>query len=165
MTLFLLDMYYNLKTVLTLLAQRQLAGNTAWSESQQNTLQAIADQCRHQGGIGVVLARTAIGVFIYNDEAMCPGQGLRPERSELATRQLARLAPNPASDICHVTFEKPMSGTLFVRDLQGQILRTLQLREEATLDLDTYNLVNGLYLISIKDVQGRQFVSKLAVIH
>ena len=153
----------NLKTVLTLSAQKLLAESVIWSSGQQSTLQGIADQCRHEGGIGVVMARIAIGAFNYNDEAMCPGQG--QERSETTIHLPATLAPNPASDLCRISFEKLMSGTLFVRDLQGQIVLTFQLKEEIAFDLDTHNWVNGLYNISIKDVQGRQFVSKLAVIH
>ena len=164
MTLFFLAMYYNLKTVLTLLAQRQLAGNTAWSEAQQNTLQAIADQCRHAGGIGVVIARTAIEKFNYTDEAMCPG--FSQSRSGNDTGYLGTtLAPNPANDICHIFFDKAISGVIHLLDLQGQTQRSFQLKNAISYDLNTVNLAAGLYYLQVRTDQGVVCSSKLAITH
>ena len=154
----------NLKTVLTLLAQRQLAGNTAWSEAQQNTLQAIADQCRHAGGIGVVIARTAIEKFNYNDEAMCPG--FSQSRSGNDTGYLGTtLAPNPANDICHIFFDKAISGVIHLLDLQGQTQRSFQLKNAISYDLNTVNLAAGLYYLQVRTDQGVVCSSKLAITH
>lgn len=159
----------NLKTVLTLSVQRLLSSSEPWSSTQLSTLQAVADQCRHAGGAGVVLARTAIGAFNYNDEAMCPGEnyasGQGSDRSNTAIQLQAMLTPNPATDLCRISFERPVSGSLFVQNGQGQVVQTLQIKEENSLDLDTRKLATGLYTIRIKDAQGGQFVNKLSVIH
>jgi len=164
MTLFFLAMYYNLKTVLTLLAQRQLAGNTAWSEAQQNTLQAIADQCRHAGGIGVVIARAAIEKFDYDDEAMCPGFS-QPRSGNAAGYFSTTFVPNPANDNCHILFDKAISGTLNLFDLQGRMQLSFQLTNVASYDLNTQDLPVGLYFLQVKTDQGVVCSSKLVITH
>ncbi len=152
----------NLKTVLTLLAQNTLAGNSSWITTDQNTLQAIADQCRFAGGIGVVLARAAINKSDYVDEVMCPGYA---ERTSQILTLPAKLMPNPASDICYIAFDQQTTATLLVSDLQGHLLKTLKVKEVYSLVLDTQDLANGLYAISIKDARGHQFFGKLAIVH
>ena len=124
----------NLKTVLTLLAQQLLAGGATWTAAQQSTLHGIADQCRHEGGIGVEMARVAIESLDYDEETKCPGKGDGKDRSSLATHLPARLAPNPANDRCLVFFEQPTSGTLLVRDGQGQVVQTIQIKDESLLE-------------------------------
>lgn len=151
----------NLKTVLTLLAQQAGSENSGWTTAEQNTLQAIADQCRFAGGIGVVLARAAIEKIDYNDQAMCPGYG---ERSSTAATLNAKFSPNPSSDFCTITFDLPTSANLFVSDLQGSIIKILDIKESFSYILDTGDLANGLYMISVLDSHGRQFVSKMAVL-
>ncbi len=154
----------NLKTVLTLLAQRQLVGNAAWTESQQNTLQTIANQCRHAGGIGVVIARAALEKFDYDDEAMCPG--FSQPRSEDATRFFnTTLFPNPANDICHIAFDKAVSGMLTLCDPQGRIQRSIQLTDAGSFDLNTQNLPAGLYYVQVKGEQRLVCLNKLAIVH
>ncbi|MFN0036011.1 MAG: T9SS type A sorting domain-containing protein [Saprospiraceae bacterium] len=154
----------NLKTVLTLLAQRQLAGNAEWTEAQQNTLQAIADQCRHAGGIGVVIARAAIEKFDYDDEALCPGF-TQPRSGDATGSFNATLVPNPANDICHVVFGRAASGTLTLSDLQGRVLRYVRLTDVGSFDLDTRDLTIGLYYVQVKSEQGIVCSNKLAVSH
>jgi hypothetical protein len=154
----------NLKTVLLLLVQRQLTGISEWSESQKNTLQSIADQCRHEGGIGVVMARTVIEKFDYDDEAMCPG--FIQERNLNANDSFnTTLVPNPADDICHIVFDKVLSGMLTLFDPQGREQYCIQLTDAASYDLNTRGLPVGLYYVQVKTGQGVKCSSKLAIVH
>jgi hypothetical protein len=110
----------------------------------------------------VVLARATIEKSDYNDQAMCPGYA---ERSNKALKMPAQLAPNPSSDFCTITFEVPTSATLLVSDLQGRLIKILEVVEAYSYVLDTQDLANGLYMVSIKGSQGRQLVSKMVVLH
>ena len=152
----------NLKTSLTLLAQRAGSGNSVWTSTEHNTLQAIAYQCRFAGGIGVVMARAAIEQFNYDDQAMCPGY---TERSSNTADLPVKLAPNPSTDFCSITFENPTTATLLVSDLDGRMIRSLDVKEASSYVLDTRDLVNGLYTVTIKDDQGQQSVNKLVILH
>ena len=77
-------------------------------QKNYDTLQSIADQCRHEGGIGVVWARAAIEQFDYDDESLCPGESERPTATTAAFRLKATISPNPATDRCRVAFDRPM---------------------------------------------------------
>jgi hypothetical protein len=153
----------NLKTVLALSVEKLLSGNTEWTTAQYNSLKSIADQCRHEGGIGVVMARTAIEELDYDDEAMCPGAGL--PRSSAAARLNALTVPNPASDFCRLSFEQPVSGSLLVYDFQGRVVRSIQFAEAAYFDLDTQGLASGIYNVRVQTEQGLHYSDKLTVIH
>ncbi|MBX2891718.1 MAG: right-handed parallel beta-helix repeat-containing protein [Saprospiraceae bacterium] len=152
----------NLKTVLVLSAEKLLSGNTEWTTTQYNSLKSIADQCRHEGGIGVVMARVAIEEFDYDDEAMCPGAGL--PRSSDAARLGALVAPNPASDFCRLTFEQPVNGSLRVYNFQGQVVRNVRFAEASYFELDTRNLSSGLYGIEVRTKQGLRYAGKLSIV-
>jgi hypothetical protein len=153
----------NVKTVLTLDVQHFLSGNTDWSAAEQITLQSIANQCRFEGGIGVVMARVANGTFRYNDNAMCPGLGV--PRGETAETVQSLATPNPANAFCRITFEKPFSGQLVVSNLNGQIVQSALLENALSNELDTHAWPNGLYTVLAKNTHGRRLMTKLAIIH
>lgn len=154
----------NLKTVLALQVERVLSGAESWTTEQYNTLQAIADQCRHEGGIGVVMARAAIDATHYDNAAMCPGYVAPRSRAEAATLK-ARLLPNPASDRCLIVFEQPLTGLLWIFNAQGQTMQQTSLKEHASVDINTQNWPDGIYHIKIHTLSGKQFFSRLSVVH
>ncbi|MBP6811986.1 MAG: T9SS type A sorting domain-containing protein, partial [Saprospiraceae bacterium] len=154
----------NLKSVLALLAQRQIENTTEWTNEQESALLSIANQCRHEGGIGVVLARAAINKFDYNDEAMCPGY-TQPRSDNGFEVVHAILSPNPASNLCQIRFDKALSGTLTICNLQGQVLRSLQLSNTLSLDIDTESLPTSLYVVQIKTDAMPVWSAKLTISH
>ena len=153
----------NLNTVLDLSVEKLLSETADWTTTQYNALKAIADQCRHEGGIGVVMARAAVGSYQYDDEAMCTGQG--QPRSSNAARLKASIAPNPALEQCRITFDQPVSGQMVVHNFQGQVVRSIQLSEVAAFDLDVRTLPAGLYNLHVSTQQGTLLDEKIVVIH
>ncbi len=108
------------------------------------------------------MARAAIEKSDYDDLAMCPGFGERSSKSQIWA---GKLAPNPSGDFCSIAFEIPTSATLLVSDLQGRVIKTMDVKEAYSYVLDVRDLVNGLYTVSIKGSEGRRFVGKLVVLH
>jgi Secretion system C-terminal sorting domain len=154
----------NLKTVLELLVQHHMSGNDDWMPGQVSTLQSIADQCRHEGGVGVVLARAALNNYLYDDESMCPGQ--TEDRSTAVTAGLhGVLAPNPAHDAALITFSEPFSGVINVIDLQGRTLKQIIVESTLTTKIDLTNFVQGVYFIDAKANDGSVWRSRLVVIN
>lgn len=136
----------------------------AWPlQPQYDTLLSIADQCRHEGGIGVVWARAAIEQIDYDDESMCPGESERTSAVTVASRLQAAVWPNPANDRCRVAFDRPVHGTLILRNLHGTALRSVQISGASMLEFDTANLPAGLYLIEAQTAEGLQHLTRLAI--
>ncbi|MCS7035942.1 MAG: T9SS type A sorting domain-containing protein [Saprospiraceae bacterium] len=154
----------NVRTVLALQVEHVLTGAETWTTGQYNALKAIADQCRHEGGIGVVMARAAIDAANYDDAAMCPGYTAPRSREEVRTLT-ARLMPNPASDHCRLLFEKPLTGMLQIANPQGQTVHRTWLKERVELNLDTRNLPAGIYQIEVRTEDGQRSLSRLSIVH
>lgn len=155
----------NLLKVLTIFAERlQDTAETEWTIAHYDTLLSIADQCRHEGGIGVVWARAAIGQFDYDDEEMCPGY-FEEIISAVGTpgRLEATVWPNPATGHCRVIFDQPLSGTLVLRNLNGQVVKSIQVSKIAVFDLDIQNLPSGLYLLEVSTPEIQQLLTKLVI--
>ncbi|MEZ4939980.1 MAG: right-handed parallel beta-helix repeat-containing protein [Saprospiraceae bacterium] len=157
------DWENNLKTVLQLSVERLLAGTGEWTTTQQTTLESIADQCRHEGGIGVVLARSAIEKFDYDDEAMCPGWV--DERTAPGAALNASIFPNPANTVCRISFKEPVRGTLHIRNMQGLMVQSLTLADVPTVTINTEKWPAGLYVVSAIADSGVRFTSKIAISH
>lgn len=152
----------NLKTVLEFSVERLLATNGEWTSTQYETLESIAGQCRHEGGIGVVLARSAIEKFDYDDEEICPGW---EERSAKSTTMPSVISPNPANDLCRLSFAQPMSGLLTVCNVQGKAIQTRVLTAANILTLTTEKWPSGIYVIHITSGDSAVFSGKLVVAH
>ncbi len=156
----------NLKSVLLIFTERLLdTEESAWDTAHYETLLSIAGQCRHEGGIGVVLARAAIEQFDYDDEDMCPGFSEERISAVSAVGRLkAEISPNPAADRCHVVFDRLVTGTLVVRNLHGQAVLSASAASTSAFDLDTGYLPVGLYMLEAHVFEGRQFLARLAVV-
>lgn len=153
----------NLKTVLELSVAKLISGNGEWTSSQFTSLESIANQCRYEGGIGVVLARSAIDKFDFDDEAMCPGWV--EERTNQSIVLNAKISPNPANTQCRIFFEQAVNGTLYVRNMQGQTVQSLTLSERSALILNTEKWPAGLYTVSVFADSGARFSAKVAISH
>ncbi|HND87918.1 MAG TPA: T9SS type A sorting domain-containing protein [Saprospiraceae bacterium] len=156
----------NLKTVIATLRQQVADGADTWTAAQYNALNSVAGQCRHEGGIAVVMARAALQQFNYDDEAMCPGY-TAPRPSSVSEQEiLTRLSPNPAQEQCEVIFGQPLSGSLILTDLAGKVHSTLSLEQASSLTLNTHALPNGIYSLRLLNAQGSRLTTqKLVVLH
>ena len=153
----------NLKTVLRLSVAHLLSGDPEWSGGQYDTLEAIADQCRHEGGIGVVLARSAIEKYGYDDDEMCPGAEEPPSLRIRSPKVV--VAPNPVSDYCQINFGQKVSGMARVRNAQGQVLYETSISEVQALGLYVAKWPQGLYLFDLHPVAGNRITEKVIITH
>ncbi|HND87630.1 MAG TPA: right-handed parallel beta-helix repeat-containing protein [Saprospiraceae bacterium] len=151
----------NLKTFLTISADRLLTDSAVWTATQYSILAFIADQCRYEGGMAVVLARSAIEKYPDDDELLC---STSPRSSRLANDGSVRISPNPAMYRCDLSFGRSLSGTLSVVSLQGQSVFSTVLNQAATLSLDTHTWPAGVYQVDIRPDQGGRIVQKLAIV-
>lgn len=145
----------NLKTVLGLRAEKLSSEGAEWSDEQRETLQQIADQCRYEGGIGVVLARAELdNATNYNDEEMCPD--LTEERAARASAYTAIVTPNPARDYCQVLLPNVQDARIEVRDLQGRTFRSRNVSGSLVVHFDISDLASGMYLIEVQTATGKE---------
>jgi hypothetical protein len=138
---------YNLKLVLTQLAQAYISPSGDLNTMQYATIQMIADQCRYAGGIGVVLARAKLGRYDYNDEIMCADVESRNNQQVV----LATISPNPANEYCHISFNGYYTGQVRVINLQGNVQINLMLTDVDSIDLNTKKIPIGVYYIQLND--------------
>lgn len=154
----------NLKTVLQLIANRRLHNDSEWSTEQSEQLRSIADQCRHEGGVGVVLARVLLHDGRHNDELKCPGYSAPRNISESATIQ-AKMMPNPTKGICQVSFDKLVSGIFELNNALGQIVLSVTVDNSKNLTVDVAQLPDGMYFARLRTTEGHIPLQKLSVSH
>lgn len=154
----------NIKTVLTIFVERlQDPEATEWTTEQYDTLLSIADQCRHEGGIGVVMARAAIEQYDYDDEAMCPGASQSRRVSTTAALQ-GSISPNPASDYFTIRLDRPVTGQVALSNMHGQSLRSVTLKGNASVEVDTQHLPSGIYQVNVLAADGAQLLKRISIV-
>lgn len=144
----------NLKTDLLIFLDQYISNGTSLSPQQTADLTVIADQCRYEGGIGVVLARLALGQPSIR-EGDCPEVPEREPRSDLSSQISTNIAivtvfPNPAPEQAfRVQLDQSIhEGTLRLVDLQGRVVGTWIFSGSA-VDIHEVNVNPGAYLLEL----------------
>lgn len=149
----------NLKTVLQI-QLGILSTGQPMSETQQSTTQAIADQCRHAGGYGVLLARKMLSGQEYDDNILCS------ERSNEAGdpwRYSLNVFPNPASDFITLAANiQASAGSAILINAFGQAVRTYPWEGKETR-LNIADVPCGTYFLTIRS-QGLPLDAQKVVI-
>jgi hypothetical protein len=155
----------NLKTVIASVLDRLGSENSDWTTAQTSSLVSIANQCRFEGGLGVLLARAALNNNqYYNDGADCPGNNDdRSAESQNAAR--FSIYPNPVSETCIVNLEKPENGICRIYTLDGKLVLTKTFEHANIVEINTAQLATGLYFLNLEFESGFKSSSKLEVIH
>lgn len=145
----------NLKSVLSIFLEITISNSEAMSQQQTDTLNDIADQCRYEGGIGVVLARLALGQSsrrVDDCSSGLRGSGgrvlnVRASFSEVNTS----VFPNPAGQSFSVRLDQNVqNGTLRLVNLQGQITRSWEFSGN-TVDIQDANVSPGVYFLEVQE--------------
>lgn len=137
-----------------------LSSGQSLSQTQTNTLQAIADQCRYEGGFGVLLARKMLPVQQYDENILCSGRN-----SDSGKKQADKLLiyPNPAGNFILLTLPKQTdAGTVLMFDALGQLVRNYKSSGLETR-LDISDVRNGTYFLKIT-IEGKPSVIKKVVV-
>ncbi len=83
--------------------------------------------------------------------------------SEINSKDLATISPNPSNGIVNVNFVKSIiSGKVTVADLTGKIVYANNLKSVKVQQLDLTNLPNGVYIVSI-ETGSEQFSKKIII--
>lgn len=136
----------NLKTVLQI-QLGLLATGLPLTETQQTTMQAIANQCRYEGGYGVLLARQMVPGLPYDDEVLCSARGRSESKTPSST---FTVFPNPASDYIQLNAGNHASaGTVDLINALGQVVRTYTWEGSETR-LTIADVPNGAYFLNIR---------------
>jgi len=145
----------NLKTDLRIFLEMNITNSDTMTQAQTDLLNDIADQCRYEGGIGVVLARLALGQFSQR-EGDC-SEGLRGtvgtnQDSQASIKGLnVSVFPNPAGQSLSVRLDQNVqNGTLRLVNLQGQIARTWEFSGN-TVDIQDANVNPGVYFLEVQE--------------
>ena len=83
-----------------------------------------------------------------------------------ASAQVLSVSPNPSKNNCHILFSnsRRQSLSLELRDITGKRLRLIEGITSSSIDLDTQNLTDGIYLLRLSG-QGFSKSCKLVVRH
>ncbi|MFN0216888.1 MAG: T9SS type A sorting domain-containing protein [Saprospiraceae bacterium] len=150
----------NLKTVLQI-QLGMLSSGLSLSETQQITVQTIANQCRYEGGYGVLLARKMLPGQEYDDNILCSERSNEldgPEKNSL------NVFPNPASDFIILTANSKVSaGSAILINTFGQTVRTYQWEGKETR-LNIADVPCGTYFLSIRSHGHPLDVQKLVIL-
>ncbi len=165
----------NMKTVLATVLGIQTTGTTP-SAAQSAQLLAIAQQCRHSGGIAVSMARSLVvaypnGLTLPSEEAYaaidntCPAAGGERTERDIENSAQVSLQPNPAGDYTTVDFGiVPTDGRIVVTDLSGKVVFNTTITDR-TYRLSTASWVDGLYFVQVSNGQQPPKAYKLVVLH
>lgn len=144
----------NLKTDLLIFLEQYTGNGTPPTPQQTTDLTAIADQCRYEGGIGVVLARLALGQPSTREgdctEGLGRGQGSERSSQAPANTVNAAVFPNPvAEQAFSVQLDRSiLDGAVRLVDLQGRVLGNWTFSGDV-LNVREANASPGVYLLEV----------------
>lgn len=163
----------NSKTTLGIYINRFAADSIYIDSTEYAQLLEIAIQCPSEGGIAVYQARAMLNYFYpemdyadYCEKLPVEFPVLRREaKINEATTSLA-VFPNPARNYCTIIYSGLNDNCLFnLSDITGKLIQQFNLSDgSGSVDLNTTELVAGVYLFSATDVTGKILTGKLVLI-
>ncbi len=148
----------NLKTDLGIFLEQYIGNASVLTQQQTINLNAIADQCRYEGGIGVVLARLALGQSSTREgdcqEELGRGHGSNRSSHSSVTLNTA-VFPNPVIEQAFSVQlnQSIQDGTLRLVDLQGRVVGVWTFSGDVKNILES-NVTPGVYLLEVLE-QGQ----------
>lgn len=143
------DIYVNLKTALSIYLNTWCKGNLSLTETEYNTLFAIANQTPEEGGEGVYTARVMIN---YNPDDY--GVAFRLQQQTSIEIEDLSLFPNPANTEVYVNFEntgQSLNGLLKVYTLSGKLIMEHSFNTSNSFEIISVDkLLNGAYLFQLE---------------
>lgn len=131
------------------------------SQTQNTVVQAIANQCRYEGGYGVLLARKMLPDQLYDDDILCSG---RNDNSGKNQANEVVIYPNPACNFILLASPKQTdAGTALLFNALGQLVRNFTWSGFETR-LDISDLPNGTYFFNVNAEEQPAFMKKVVII-
>lgn len=144
----------NLKTVMAAILKTYLPGEKTLNDQEIEDLRAIADQCRYEGGVGVVLARLLLG-----QAAAKPGDCSAEMRNAAAqpVRNLSQIPaapkmtvfPNPVRESFSIQFDQNVDkGVVRLVDVLGVVKSTWTFSGDR-VDIQDGSIPAGVYQLQV----------------
>lgn len=158
----------NLKTWLRIVLEQYIGDAEYFTAQQMADLTAIADQCRTEGGFGVVFARLSLGQSSARANE-CPdidNRNSKNDKEKLSDPVSieCNIAPNPIYGDFNINFNKGIrEGQIRLIDIQGRIAGSW-IFSGSQYKINSESLNSGVYLLEISS-QGHILAQKKVVIH
>ncbi len=136
------------------------------TEQQTLRLQEIAQQCRVEGGYGVVLARLTLdGPYsAYASYDACVEEREGRHRSGFNQSEAVAIVPNPAKDFITLQFAHPVSTAhVAICGPLGNVLYNAQV-SGATPVLDISALETGVYYLTVRCENAAAITRKIVIL-
>lgn len=153
----------NLKAAYAVLLKRMSGHFPGYAESDVETLKTIAAQCAVTGGEGVYIARALLAdrtktFSTYNDECLPAALGETLASTLPAVSGDWSMAPNPAGNSVAISLpENNAVRSVVLYDVLGLVALSRPVApSETPITLNTSELPEGLYLVSLQGGEYRQ---------
>jgi Secretion system C-terminal sorting domain len=152
----------NLKFVLQIALTESTTETSTVTAAQLLQLQAIAQQCRFEGGLGVAIARAMLKMALVLENDCPPELGYNDSENSSASLKVA-IFPNPVNEALYLSLDRRLAnGQVSLYNLAGQQVRQWSINgDQATCSVT--GLLNGIYLLEALDSSGQVFRSKIVV--
>lgn len=69
--------------------------------------------------------------------------------------------PNPANDFLYLPYKSELGGMVLIHDAMGKLIRSYPMQKGYNiLKIESLDLTPGIYLLSIKEINGNQLSTK-----
>jgi hypothetical protein len=141
----------NMQKVLRVFIQKYIEGTEGYSPQQTSDLQSVAAMCRLEGGLGVDLARNALGLkdVDYN-KCDTKGEGRSStSKNNIQNSTNITIAPNPAKDNFIVSLDKlEPDASVRLFDITGCLIGNWTM-SNTLLQIPTTDYRAGMYILEV----------------
>ncbi len=156
-----------LKFVNDIQVRLMLDPNIILTSAEELELNNIANLCPSQGSFATLKARGILHALgntdIFNDSGCYIPILPLSRKLEIAT--FVNVVPNPSSDYCYISLSNYKSiKKIKLYDQLSRLLMEIKHIDQKIYQLDTQELMNGIYKIEIEDNISGRYSSKISII-
>jgi Secretion system C-terminal sorting domain len=163
-------MAINEKTVNDIYLRNKLWSTAELSVIDINSVKSIADQCPHEGGLAVYMARNIYQRYFptasWAGDMICSQE--RIEAGHIPDSQKFQIQPNPANSWVRISTEKPLEQDIWIKiiDINGQVIQSVLFTKGSTfLNIATDGFQPGFYFYRIQSGDLNFQQGKLIIMH
>jgi len=117
---------------------------------------------RFFNGCAVDVEGNEVELGAVNDTLIITGLRVDPDlisgTKDIIEEPMMSVYPNPANELLNIGFEEEQTGVIKVFSLSGQVLRTQEVNQSTSLQLDLRSIPEGLQLLQFTDDKGRRSI-------
>ena len=147
--------------------QTMLDPNIILSSAEELELNSIANLCPSEGSFATLKARGILHALGHTDvfnDAGCYIPVLPLSRKIDISNQI-NIVPNPSTDYCYITLSNSQAiKEIRLYDQLGRLLKEVKELDLQNYQLNTYELMNGIYKLEVEDITSDKYSSKISII-